>query len=105
MGGTRPRVMVIEDDADIAAAIACMLEDEGLTTILAANGREAIDKLSSDDIRPDVILLDLMMPVMDGWEFRAEQRRDPALEDIPVVLLSARNDVDATAKELAAKSW
>ena len=101
----KPTVMVIEDDADIADAILSMLEDHGLGAVLAANGQEALDKLRGAHPRPDVILLDLMMPIMDGWEFRRVQRGDPELADIPVVLLSADNRVQSVADELAAVSW
>jgi CheY-like chemotaxis protein len=53
----------------------------------AANGRQALDLLRSGE-RPSCILLDLMLPVLDGWQFRREQQRDPALADIPVVMVS-----------------
>ena len=55
----------------------------------ASNGQEALDQLRSGTDLPSLILLDLMMPVMDGWEFRREQRKDPAIADVPVVVLSA----------------
>jgi len=80
--------MVIDDDHDIRATLGALLEDEGYRTVLAKNGREALQLLRGGLI-PRAIVLDLMMPVMDGWSFRAEQRIDPDLRDIPVVVLSA----------------
>jgi CheY-like chemotaxis protein len=54
-----------------------------------ANGREALEYLHANDHKPDVILLDLMMPVMDGWEFRRKMQADPDVADVPVIVLSA----------------
>lgn len=81
-------VLIVEDDADLREMIAHLLTLEGLEAASVANGREALDYLRRSDT-PNVILLDLMMPVMDGWEFRREQRADPALAQVPVVVLSA----------------
>jgi CheY-like chemotaxis protein len=86
-------VLVVEDDVAILRAIMQVLEDEGHAVRGAANGRAALDLLRAPGAKPPrVILLDLMMPVMDGWAFRAEQLRDPALASIPVVLLTADNN-------------
>jgi CheY-like chemotaxis protein len=86
-------ILVVEDDVGILKAIMQVLEDEGYPVRGAANGRVALDLLRAPGARlPRVILLDLMMPVMDGWAFRAEQLRDPALAGIPVVLLTADNN-------------
>jgi CheY-like chemotaxis protein len=83
-------VLVVEDDADILRALVQVLEDEGIVVRAVENGRAALEALRSPGARPPcVILLDLMMPVMDGWEFRAEQLRDPALAGIPVIVLTA----------------
>jgi len=83
-------VLVVEDDADILRAIVQVLQDEGTTVRAAENGRVALTMLREPGATlPCVILLDLMMPVMDGWAFRAEQLRDPALADIPVIVLTA----------------
>jgi CheY-like chemotaxis protein len=83
-------VLVIEDDADILRAVVQVLEDEGYAVRAAENGRVALAVLREPGARPPcVILLDLMMPVMDGWAFRAEQLRDPALAAIPVIVLTA----------------
>jgi CheY-like chemotaxis protein len=83
-------VLVVEDDADILRAIVQVLEDEGYAVRSAENGQLALAALREAGApRPCLILLDLMMPVMDGWAFRAEQLRDPALSDIPVIVLTA----------------
>ena len=91
-------VLVVEDDADILRAVVQVLEDEGIAVQAAENGRTALAALRAPGAsRPCLILLDLMMPVMDGWAFRAEQLRDPALSDIPVIVLTA----DGNAAEKA----
>jgi CheY-like chemotaxis protein len=81
-------VLLVEDDLDIAEAILDVLMDEGYEVAHATNGLEALDLLRSEP-QPAVILLDLMMPEMDGPQFRAAQLRDPRLSQIPVVVLSA----------------
>jgi CheY-like chemotaxis protein len=81
-------VLIVEDDADLRDMMAQLLALEGYRTESVPNGRAALDYLRRGDF-PDVILLDLMMPVMDGWEFRRRQREDPQLARVPVVVLSA----------------
>jgi two-component system, cell cycle sensor histidine kinase and response regulator CckA len=89
-------LLVVEDDADIRDALDGLLSTEGFRVAGCSNGREALDWLHASP-KPDLILLDLMMPVMDGWQFRVAQKQDPELATIPVVALSA----DATAKAAA----
>jgi CheY-like chemotaxis protein len=81
-------VLVVEDDPVIRGAMQMVLEWEGYRVAWACNGREALDLLRSGQ-RPSCILLDLMLPVCDGWTFRREQQREPALAAIPVVVVSA----------------
>jgi CheY-like chemotaxis protein len=81
-------ILIVEDDADLREALSEVLRDEGYRVEMAADGREALDRLRRES-RPSLILLDLTMPVMNGWQFRDEQRRDPDLSGIPVVVLSA----------------
>ena len=88
------RILLIEDDADLRDALSQILRDEGYEVVGAAHGREALDTLRAGQ-RVDVILLDLTMPVMNGWQFRAEQREDPLLSRIPVIVISAGNDLPA----------
>ncbi|HVY47095.1 MAG TPA: response regulator [Minicystis sp.] len=87
-------VLIVEDDRDIRQAFAQTLAEEGYASAQARHGREALDMLRRGTA-PRLILLDLMMPVMDGWQFRAEQRGDPDLATIPVVVVSA----DASAED------
>jgi CheY-like chemotaxis protein len=82
-----PTVLVIDDDLDIVDSIRDVLEDEGYTVIAATDGEEALVRLAS--VKPELILLDLAMPHMDGGTFREAQRRNPALAGIPTVVMSA----------------
>lgn len=88
------RVLVVEDDEGIRDALCDLLESEGFDVFSAIHGRDALEKLRGKGVRPDVILLDLMMPVMDGWAFRSEQQKDPGLADIPVVVITASRQAD-----------
>ena len=81
-------VLVVEDDEDIRAAIAEILEGEGYDVTVAANGSEALDELQTMR-RPRLILLDLMMPVMNGHEFLAHIRETPRMQGVPVLVLTA----------------
>jgi len=98
----RNAILVVEDDPDIRFGLAVLLEDEGYEVLTAANGREALARLHTLSVLPSLILLDLMMPDMDGWEFRAEQRRDAVLATIPVIILSAAGDLAARTTKLGA---
>lgn len=84
----KPLVLLVEDDEDIRGDLGALLEEEGFDVLTAAHGGEALSALRSG-ARPDVILLDLMMPTMDGWTFRAEQLADASISAIPVLLLTA----------------
>ncbi|MCP3137144.1 response regulator [Pyxidicoccus xibeiensis] len=84
----RRSVLVVEDDEDIRAAIAEILEGEGYEVAIAANGSEALDELRHLR-KPALILLDLMMPVMNGHEFLAHIRETPKLKSVPVLVLTA----------------
>jgi two-component system response regulator MprA len=93
--------MIVEDDADIRSALASILRSEGYRVACACDGREALDLLRGG-VAPDVILLDLMMPVMSGHDFRAAQLADPALASIPVVVLTADGGIRDAARMLGA---
>jgi CheY-like chemotaxis protein len=82
------RVLVVDDDASFRSALREQLETEGYSVVEAANGLAALGRLRGG-LRPSVIVFDLMMPVMDGWDFRDGQLNDPELRDIPVVLVTA----------------
>src|SRR5579883_958215 len=94
------RILVVDDDQAIRETLSEVLEDEGYAVASAENGLDAIHYLRSQD-PPSLILLDLMMPVMNGWQFRDEQLRDPSLKTIPVVVISADNGVREKAASIA----
>jgi CheY-like chemotaxis protein len=83
-----PCVLIVEDDDGAREALSDCLEMEGISVAAARNGKEALEYLHKAP-RPKVILLDLFMPVMTGWEFRAAQKKDAAIADIPVVVVTA----------------
>lgn len=92
-----PRILVVEDDDDAREAMVALLQMKGYRAVPAGNGKEALDYLHQAPV-PDLIILDLWMPVMDGWEFRAEQIKDPRLKKVPVIVVTAlsdRDDLDA----------
>jgi CheY-like chemotaxis protein len=101
--GDGKRVLVVEDDDDIRSALAELLESEGYEVTSAADGRQGIERALARP--PDVILLDLMMPVMNGWEFREEQKRDPTIAGVPVVVVSAVSRASIDASEVIAKPF
>jgi two-component system, OmpR family, response regulator CpxR len=82
------QVLLVEDDPAVRESVCDVLGDCGIEVACAANGREALDALKVDRAR--LILLDLHMPVMDGWTFRKAQKQDPAIASIPVVVLTTR---------------
>ena len=96
------RVLVVDDDEIIRGFVSEALQDEGYEIRTAANGRHALDVLR--EWKPNLIVLNLMMPEMDGWTFRAEQRKLPEAADVPVVVLSAVRDLRAQAAALGAAS-
>ena len=86
----RHRVLVVEDDEDLLEALLGLLKAAGYTVLGAANGYEALANLRGGS-PPCVILLDLMLPLLDGWQFRRKQLEDPALAGVPVIGCSARD--------------
>jgi CheY-like chemotaxis protein len=94
------RVLVIEDDDSIGESLVHLLEDEGYVAVRARNGNEALEALRIGRHLPGLIVLDLMMPTMNGWEFRAAQLADAHLATIPVIVLSAQDAKDVAPDEL-----
>jgi CheY-like chemotaxis protein len=88
-----PTVLVVDDDADIRQALREVLEEEGYTILEASHGREALDLLRNAGTKPNLLLLDLMMPTMDGWQLRSRLREDPSLAAIPIVIMTAHAGV------------
>ena len=80
----RPAILVVEDDHDSRVLLRTLLEDEGYVVHTAANGRDAVEMLTSGRVAPDLLLVDLNMPVMDGWQLMAHVRRHPELSAIPI---------------------
>ena len=93
------RILVVEDNGDTRDSILMLLQAEGFEAEGVENGREALRKLR-EGYDAGLILLDLMMPVMDGWAFRVEQRHDQRFADIPVVVLTATVDPAREARRL-----
>jgi CheY-like chemotaxis protein len=83
--------LVVEDDREQRESLCAMLELEGFGHAEAANGREALDYLNASRA-PCLVLLDLEMPVMNGWDFRVEQLADARLSRIPVVVVTANDE-------------
>lgn len=92
-------VLVVDDDRELRETVRDILEGEGFTTATAADGEEALAYLRAA-AAPDLILLDLSMPIMDGVTFREEQRKDPSLATIPVVVFSAAASVADRVRDL-----
>lgn len=98
-------VLVIDDDVAIRAMLHELLEDEGYQVHSARNGREALQTLRDRVVEPCVILLDLNMPIMTGWEFRAEQQRDPMISAIPVIVISADRSLEENSTPIDAVAY
>ncbi len=82
-------ILIVEDDAGLREMMTALLTLEGFEPQAACDGVEALQRLRGANVRPHVIVLDMMMPRMDGWQFCQERAKDPALNAIPVVVLSA----------------
>jgi CheY-like chemotaxis protein len=97
-------ILVVDDDPDTRDSLAEILGDEGYRVTGAQNGRDALKYLEVQK-PPSLILLDMTMPDMDGWRFRLEQQKNPALALIPVVILSARQDIREAALTIGAADY
>ncbi|QRN93956.1 response regulator [Archangium violaceum] len=93
-------MLVVDDDPDILEALSEILEAEGFEIRRARNGKEALERLEPEP--PQLILLDLMMPVMDGWEFAQRMRQKPSVANIPLIVLSADRNVGSKATDIGA---
>ena len=93
-------ILIVEDSLDLQALLGELFEQEDYKISRAMNGKEALDFLRSTQELPSLILLDIMMPVMDGIEFREFQLKDPKLKKIPVVIMTADSNSQSKASEL-----
>ena len=97
-------VLVVDDDMGIRGVLTQLLQDEGHRVASAANGQEALERLAAQR-PPGVILLDLMMPVMNGWEFMNRRRDDERIASIPVIVISADGQVREKANAIGAVGY
>jgi CheY-like chemotaxis protein len=98
------KVLVVEDDEAIAEALVDLLKDAGHEAVSAPDGSRALHVLRTGGAI-SVILLDMTMPVMNGWRFREEQMKDPALAKIPVIVCTADALAEEKAHEVGAAAW
>jgi len=99
------RILVVEDDPELLEALSGAIEAEGYEVRRARHGLDALGQLRAGRRPPDLILLDLMMPIMNGWQFRHAQRQDSELSRIPVVVVSAKSDSEQHAAWLEADDY
>lgn len=93
-----PCVLVVEDEHDIRRMLVLLLKSHGYETMTAGNGGEALDEMRRR--RPCVVLLDVQMPIMDGWQFREAQLEDPAIRDVPIVCITGLYDPEEVTRRL-----
>jgi CheY-like chemotaxis protein len=96
----RAEILVVDDDVDCRNLLETALGFEGFGVITARNGAEAL--AAAREHQPRLILLDLMMPVMDGYQFRAQQQADAEIADIPVICISGTHQAQRAARRLGA---
>jgi CheY-like chemotaxis protein len=99
------RILLIEDEELLREGLKQILEEDGCRVAATADGAAAMELLRNGNFSPCMILLDLMMPVLDGWGFRAQQQQDPSLASIPVVVVSADGGVPQKAAALGASAY
>jgi two-component system response regulator VicR len=83
------KIMVVDDEPDVVDLVKLVLESDGFDVVTAYSGKEALEKIVKD--MPDLVLLDIMMPGMDGWEVYSRIRANPKTKDIPVAMLTAKS--------------
>jgi CheY-like chemotaxis protein len=105
MGNRAPRVVVVDDDEDLRDLVVQLLAVLGFESVGYADARAALTELRRPGRRPDVILLDLEMPGMSGWDFRREQLRDPVLSRVPVAVTSGTDPGSIQADAFLTKPY
>jgi CheY-like chemotaxis protein len=110
LGGAGPRasaegraVLIVDDDPDVREVVGLVLREQGFATIEARNGIQALSMLRSLEPKPALVLLDLMMSAMDGWQLRLRLKEDPALSEIPIVIITAHAGVLGAQQAAAAR--
>jgi CheY-like chemotaxis protein len=98
-------ILIVDDALDIQTLLEQFFLEEGYLVSKSSNGFEALAFLRAADTLPDLILLDLMMPLMDGFEFRQMQEKDPKLVDIPIIVMTADNNVQSNSVKIGAKGF
>jgi len=89
----RKKIMVVDDEPDILFTVGQVLETIGYEVIKAKDGKECIEKLNELSEIPDLVLLDIMMPEVSGWDVAAKIKENPAWKEIPIVFLTAKGDI------------
>ena len=97
-------ILIVDDDPDVREAVRTLLENEGYRTAEAKDGREALAFVQKAEDKPALLLLDLMMPTMDGWQLRARLRADPELAAIPIVIMTAHAGVLRAVSNVSAET-
>ena len=95
-------VLVVEDESYLCELLSDVIESEGHTARKASNGLEALERMK--ERKPQLVLLDLMMPIMDGWEFMEALRANPQWDGVPIVIITAIYDVKRTQEETGARA-
>lgn len=85
-----PKILIVDDDKNVTELIKVTLETEGFATAVAYDGKKALEKIGAE--KPDLVILDIMMPKVDGWEVLMQLRDDPKTQDIPVILVTAKTE-------------
>jgi DNA-binding response OmpR family regulator len=98
-------ILIVEDDLDIAENLKALLTLEGYSSDISKDGLDALNRLRDGSPRPSLILLDLMMPVMDGFQFYREQQSDPTIAGIPVVVMTAGGNVEAKVQKMGIQAY
>ena len=94
-------ILIVDDDTNVRDFLAQLISDAGYATMTAANGREALEAMRTDP--PHIVLLDLQMPVMDGWELRKHQLRDPAIAGVTVIAVTGHHDPRVVTEQLGVR--
>lgn len=99
------KVLLVEDDIDIRETLTELLEDEGHEVLCAENGQVALDTLANNTDLPHVILLDLMMPIKNGFEFCMEKENDAKISHIPIIVMSADGHIRDNKSLISASAY